>query len=331
MATVDQPGGGRPNIQGVTGWSPEGVPVYQDDSGALYTQGPDGAYVSYTGALGGQPPPTPGGDTLPPGTGSDLGPGRQGVDPVDRVGGMSVAPPPGPGPQPGPGVNTGPATGPAPTTGPGTGSLISPFTEQFVPPAQQGLPSLNIGAPPPRGTPPAFAYPDYVPQKFIPPTIEQAVNDPGYQFTLKQGQDELTNWLASHGTFNDSSAAKALTDYGQNAASTQYQNVWGRQYQGWQGNEMTNENAYAANRANAVGNYNTNYQTQYVDPWQAQFSGWQDQIAPTTTAFTTGTAATQHANDINWQNSWNQWMQDWNIFKDQRDSTFNKQFATATA
>jgi hypothetical protein len=160
-----------------------------------------------------------------------------------------------------------PAT-PAPQGGgpaPNAGGLIQPWGKDFAPP-------------------PTTPYPNA--PTFTAPTMEQAANDPGYKFGLDQGKRNLDSWMSAHGTFNDSSAAEALQDYGRNAATTQYGNVWNRQYQAYQG---------------------------ALQPWQ------------------TDTARIQHDNDTGWQNAFNTWLQNWNVWKDQRDSTFNKQFQTATA
>lgn len=163
---------------------------------------------------------------------------------------------------------TGTGTGGGGNTGgpqPNVGGLISPFGKDFKPP-------------------PASPYPDA--PTFTPPSMADAANDPGYQFGLSEGKRNLDSWLAAHGTFNDSSAAEALQNYGRNAATQQYGSVWDRAYQQYQG---------------ALG------------PWQ------------------TTVARTEHDNDTSWQNAFNTWLQNWNVFKDQRDSTFDKQWKVTTA
>lgn len=169
-----------------------------------------------------------------------------------------------PGPPGGPPEPPGP---PGPPGGPpaNVGGLIQPFGMSFAAPTPTAYP----GAP-----------------SFTPPSMGDAANDPGYMFSLNQGKKNLESWLSAHGTFNDSSAAEALQDYGRNAATTQYGNVWNRQFQAYQG---------------------------ALQPWQ------------------TDTARIQHDNDTGWQNAFNTWLQNWNVWKDQRDSTFDKQFKTATA
>lgn len=200
-------------------------------------------------------------------------------------------------------INPGP--GPIINPGPNSGSLIQPFTTPYQPSQPQALPTMG-GSQTSIGGAPAFPN---IP-RFAGPTMAEAMDDPGYQFVLDQGNKNLQNWAAAKGTLNDSSTAKALTDYGQGAAATQYGNVWDR----------------------AFNTYNTNVQTQYMDPWQAQYQNWMGgTVGPTMTNYSTNASNVAHQNDVNWQDNWNSWLQNWNIFRDQRDSTFNKQFAVAGA
>lgn len=196
---------------------------------------------------------------------------------------------------------------PGPTGG---GSLIQPFTEPYNPAGSASgnptpLPTIGGSV---ASIPGAPAFPTI--PKFNQPTMAEAMNDDGYKFTLDQGDKNLQNWAAARGTLNDSSTAKALIDYGQGAATTQYGNVWQRNYDA----------------------YNTNTQNQYIAPWQAQYQNWvTGTVGPTMTNYQTQAANTGHLNDVAWQDNWNKWLQDWNQFRDQRDSTFSKQFQVATA
>lgn len=199
---------------------------------------------------------------------------------------------------------------PPPTPNPGTGNLIQPFNQPYAPagsasPNPTPMPTIggSIGT-----IPGAPQFPDI--PAFKQPTIEEAMNDPGYQFTLQQGDKNLENWAAAKGTLNDSSTAKALIDYGQGAATTNYGNVWQRNFD----------------------TYNANVGTQYLDPFQANFQNWMTgTVNPTMAQYQTNAANVSHLNDVRWQDNWNQALQNWNIFRDQRDSTFNKQFQVATA
>jgi ElaB/YqjD/DUF883 family membrane-anchored ribosome-binding protein len=61
---------------------------------------------------------------------------------------------------------------------------------------------------------------------FQAPTLEQAENTPGYQFQLQQGTKAIDANAAANGTLLSGNTGKALTDYGQNLAQTDYQNTY---------------------------------------------------------------------------------------------------------
>lgn len=94
-------------------------------------------------------------------------------------------------------------------------------------------------------TPANFQY-----EKYTAPTAAELQADPSYQFRLKQGQDVLEGSAASKGTLRTGNTAKALLDYGQGAASQEYQNVFNRGL-------ATSQ----ANNAGRLGEYQTNAQT----------------------------------------------------------------------
>jgi hypothetical protein len=71
--------------------------------------------------------------------------------------------------------------------------------------------------------------------------------DPGYQFRLSEGQRALERSGAARGVTNTGGNMKGLLDYGQQAASQEYGNVYGR-----------NLNTYNTNAQNAFQQYSTN-------------------------------------------------------------------------
>lgn len=86
-------------------------------------------------------------------------------------------------------------------------------------------------------------------QKFGPfeaPTGVTEQNDPGYQFRLQQGSNMLQNSAAARGGLLSTGTAKNLTDYGQNAASAEYGNVYNRALQTY----GTNFNTFNTNANN---------------------------------------------------------------------------------
>ncbi len=192
-----------------------------------------------------------------------------------------------------------PPTAPPPATSapaPG-GSLIAPFT---TPPPQTPGAGTDYIPQTPQFKGPPISKPD----PFRAPSVEEALNDPGFKFRLGQGEDALQNWAAARGTLNDSGTAKALIDYGQGAASQEYGNVWDRAY-----------NAY-----------NTNNITQNVQPWSQAFQNAND-----ITGYTTKSAANQYQTNADYLDRYNQWLSQFDIFRDQRDSTFDKQYKLLTS
>lgn len=275
---------------------------------------------------------------------------------------------------PTPGIAPAPPTGPAPSAATG----IGPFTGSFTAPAQQGYPDLpgvpNAPAPnlPAWAQAPAFSYdpyqpgPDYTapdpytPGTFTSPSVEQMLVDPSYQWRKSQGEDSLQRWAAARGTLNDSGTAKSLLEYGGNAASQEYSNIWNRDYNAFNANEgnrfgayrenegnrfktfMTNETnraqTYDRNRAGAVDTYNTNYQTQFTDPYKAAYQTaidtwipqqetWRAGVDMSKLGYATQTGLVQQDNQTNYGNAWNQFLQGWDQWKDTRD--FGLTLATA--
>lgn len=59
------------------------------------------------------------------------------------------------------------------------------------------------------------------------PAFNNYLNSTGNQFQLKQGQDAITGSAAAKGLLNSGATGKALVGYGQNLASTTFQNYLG--------------------------------------------------------------------------------------------------------
>lgn len=58
----------------------------------------------------------------------------------------------------------------------------------------------------------------------------QITQTPGYQFRLNQGLDTLQNSAAARGGLLSGNALRAITDYGQNYASDEYQKEFARRF-----------------------------------------------------------------------------------------------------
>ena len=73
-------------------------------------------------------------------------------------------------------------------------------------------------------------------QGFTAPTLAQAEQTPGYEFTLQQGTDAINKNAAANGTLNSGNTGVALENYGQGLASTTYQQVYNNALQSYLAN-----------------------------------------------------------------------------------------------
>jgi hypothetical protein len=83
-------------------------------------------------------------------------------------------------------------------------------------------------------------------QQFQAPTAQQAAQYPGYQFQLQQGEQAIQNSAAATGGLLSSGTAETLNNYAQNAAQTDYSNV----YQQALGEYQQNYNIFQGNQTN---------------------------------------------------------------------------------
>lgn len=108
------------------------------------------------------------------------------------------------------------------------GSLLTPFTGTYKAPT---TPNYQTFSPSSFSGPAAYVKPP----DFENPTASSMTIDPSYQFRLQQGQQALENNNAARG-LNTGATAKGLIDYGQGAASQEYQNIYNRALQNYQTN-----------------------------------------------------------------------------------------------
>lgn len=95
-------------------------------------------------------------------------------------------------------------------------------------------------------------FPDWN-EQFKAPTDVTEQNDPGYKFRLEQGQKALENSAAARGGLLSGNTAKAITQYGQDYASNEYQNVYGRSFNEY----ATRYNQFETNQANKFNRLST--------------------------------------------------------------------------
>jgi hypothetical protein len=93
--------------------------------------------------------------------------------------------------------------------------------------------------------------------KFVMGDITQ---DPSYQFRLQQGQQALENSASARGLLRSGGTMKDLIDYGQNAASQEYQNAYNRQFGAYQADVQNQQAAYDRQLQGSEASYDRNYQ-----------------------------------------------------------------------
>lgn len=202
-----------------------------------------------------------------------------------------------------------------------SGGLPQPFSSPFTAPSPVNLggpsgipyipPTPQFNAPQQRQMP-AFQGP----APFQAPSMQDVLNDPGYQFPLQQGLGAMSNSKAAQGLWATGGTGKAFNDYAQNYANQFYGNIYNRDL-----------NTYQTNYGNALNAYNTNYGTQVKDPNNYDYTAALAQFAPQMTGYQTQASAGQHQNDMNYQNAYQKWLDDYN----QKKGTAQFLFDTTSA
>lgn len=118
------------------------------------------------------------------------------------------------------------------------GYLTEPFTG--TPPSWISGPTFT---PPTFATPPPFEY-----KQYQAPTKDSIYADPSYQFRIGEGRKALEQSAAGRGTLRTGGTLKDLVNYGQQAASQEYSNIFDRSVQ-----------AHNQGLTQALGTYTTNY------------------------------------------------------------------------
>jgi hypothetical protein len=152
----------------------------------------------------------------------------------------------------------------------------------------------------PYQAPAPFSYQDFqAPTPFKAPTMEEALNDPGYQFALKEGEDALQRSASAKGTLLTGGTGKDLLSYGQRMGTQQYDKVYGRDLGEYQQHYQELADTYDRNRGNAFQNYTTNANL------GAQAYGLN--ASNSLAAYQTNLGAAQNAYQFNNQNALNTW------------------------
>jgi hypothetical protein len=146
---------------------------------------------------------------------------------------------------------------------------------------------------------PQLDIPSYVPNDpftydpFVAPDPNDIKNDPSYQWRFDQGQKPVTNARALAGLTRGGSTMRALTDYGQNFASNEYDRIYGRAADTWGKNFSSAFDTWKANAGEHWNTYNAN-----VDEAVGEFGPKFDQAKL-------------------------QWGRDWDRYKYDNDTAYN--------
>lgn len=121
-----------------------------------------------------------------------------------------------------------------------------------------------------------FSYGEFNPgEEFRAPTERDMKADPGYRFRLDQGMKALTASKAAQKVLKTGGAAKAMTKYGQEVASQEYGNVYGRRASEHDRNFRERGTTYGVNRSNAAENFDRNVGNKR-SAYQVRQATWRD-------------------------------------------------------
>jgi len=154
-------------------------------------------------------------------------------------------------------------------------SYLQPWTQVFQPGADTQIPGVPD-------------YPEFQGiGEFKAPTADSIYQDPAFKFRMDEGRRALENSKAAAGVLNSGGTLADVLNYGQQAASQEYSNIWNRDwskyaqdwnnaYQMWSGNGTLANTKYNAAKDTA----NTNYSRQWQNYLTARDTFYQNQSNP---------------------------------------------------
>lgn len=197
-------------------------------------------------------------------------------------------------PQPGDRAGTPPPAATPPKAGLGGlggTSFTAPFPGVFQPPASPtGPPSW--WTPPPTFKPPEYKQPP----PFVAPTLQDALNEPGYQFAATEGRNALERSAAAKGILNTGGTLKDILAWGDQFAQQQYGNVFDRAKQ----------------------KYSLDYTSQYADPFAASYKSALDAYNPKLLGWQNQLAATQRGSELDYSRAWDAYLQQYQAYRNQQ-------------
>lgn len=179
--------------------------------------------------------------------------------------------------------------------GPGGGGGGGPL----IPPNSLGTLLKPFDQPPPGYVDPSYpgapAFPTL--PTWNSPTEKDAENLPGYAFARDQALQGAENSAAARGVTNTGGTLEDIIKFGNQFASQNYQTA----------------------RQNSLDDYTQNVQNQFLLPYAAKASNWQ-------TMYPQAGIDAQNKNNFNWNN----YLQGYNIFRNNQNDPFNKLFSVAS-
>lgn len=146
---------------------------------------------------------------------------------------------------------------------------------------------MAAGGPTPAGRPnygpaPMFEAPVFQwGEKWVAPTLEEAMNEPGYKMAAQEGERALQQSAAARGVLGSGGTLKDISAWGNRFAEQNYNNVFGRN----------------------LTSYNTRFGTA-KDIFDRFYTGKKDEYAPKLFEWQTNA----HGADLGWQQAWdNYW------------------------
>lgn len=131
---------------------------------------------------------------------------------------------------------------------------LAPFTQTFAPRTPSYSQPNYLQAP---------AFEGFDP--FSGPTAQDLYADPSYTLRRDEGANSIMNNRAARGIWNTGGSLKNFLKYNSDFASTEYKNLWDRDY-----------NLWGANNQNKLSKYNTNLNSQFNIPNEWNYRASQD-------------------------------------------------------
>ncbi len=171
------------------------------------------------------------------------------------------------------------------------------------------------------------------------PSVADMQADPSYQFRLTEGQKALERSGAARGVTNTGGTLKDILNYGQQAASQEYGNIYNRALNTYNVNEANRGRAFDTNAALGFQGYGANemgrsqaYGTNEANRQQA----YQTNEANAQQAYNMNALANQQMYQTNanqaqqdYANQFNSWVEAYNQWRQTSSDRFNEQYSTA--